>query len=84
MCEKCYVKATPVSVIKIEPWGADCMTRIVNDGVFICVCNVKYDEYKGWTKMHLCMSVISNLCINQNVVGLSFIIELMHLFVFVV
>ena len=24
--------------------------RIVNDGVFICACNVKSDEYNCWTK----------------------------------
>ena len=24
--------------------------RIVNDGVFICTYNVKYDEYNFWTK----------------------------------
>ena len=32
--------------------------------------------------MDFFMTVISNLCINQNVVGISFIIELMHIFVF--
>ena len=32
--------------------------------------------------MHLFMTVTSNICINQNVVGLSLKIELMHLFVF--
>ena len=33
-------------------------------------------------KMHLFMTVISNLCINRNIVGLAFIIDMMHLFFF--
>ena len=76
------IEVTPVSGIEIEPWGAACIMRRVNDGVFIYTCNVQSDEYNCWTKMHLFMTVISKLCINQNVVGYSLIIEPMRLFVF--
>ena len=44
------MKVTPVSVIEREPWGAACIMRRVNDGVFIFTCNVQYDEYNFWTK----------------------------------
>ena len=38
------MKVTPVSGIEREPYGAACIMRIVNDGMFICTCNIKYDE----------------------------------------
>ena len=44
------MKVTPLFLIEIEPWGAACFLRKVNDGVYICICNVKCDEYKYWTK----------------------------------
>ena len=44
------MKATPVYGIEREPWGAAYIMRIVNDVVFICTFNVKYDEYKCWGK----------------------------------
>ena len=44
------MKVTPVSRIEIEPWVAACIMRKVNAGLFICICNVKYDEYNFWTK----------------------------------
>ena len=76
------IKMTPVSGIEREPWDVACILIRVNDGVFIYTCNVKSNEYNCWKNIHLLMAVISNLCINRNVVGISLIIELMHLFVF--
>ena len=43
-CVRNVMEVTPVSRIEIEPWGAACIMRRVNDGVFICSCNVQYDE----------------------------------------
>ena len=50
LCVRNVIKVTPVSGIEIEPLGAACIMIRVNDGVFICKCNVKYDEYNCWTK----------------------------------
>ena len=44
------MRVTPVFAIEGEPWGASCILRKVNDGVYICICNVKSDKYKCWTK----------------------------------
>ena len=44
------MKATPVFGIEREPWSAACILIKVNNGVYICICYVKYDEYKCWTK----------------------------------
>ena len=49
-CMRNVMKVNQVSGIEIEPWGAACIPRIVNDGVFICTCNVKSDEYNCWIK----------------------------------
>ena len=49
-CVRNVMRVTPVSGIEIEPWGVSCILIIVNDGVYICICNVKSDEYKCWTK----------------------------------
>ena len=51
-CVRNVMKANPVSGIEREPWDAACIMRIVNNGVFICTCNVKYDEYNFWKKMN--------------------------------
>ena len=50
LCVRNVTNVNSVFWIEKEPWGADCIMIIVNDGVFICTCNVKYDEYKCWTK----------------------------------
>ena len=42
------MEVTVVSGIERESWGPDSIMRIVNDGVFICTCNVQYDEYNCW------------------------------------
>ena len=42
-CVRYVMRVTPVSGKEREPWGAACILRIVNYGVFICTCNVKYD-----------------------------------------
>ena len=47
-CVRNVMKVTPVSEIEREPWGAACILRRFNDGVFICTCNVKSDEYDCW------------------------------------
>ena len=44
-CVRNFMKVAPVSGIEREPWGAACILRRVHDGVFICTCNDKYDEY---------------------------------------
>ena len=44
------MRVTPVSVIEREPWGAASILRRVNDGVYICTCDVKSDEYKCWKR----------------------------------
>ena len=44
------MRVTPVSGIEIKPWGAACILRKVNYGVYICTCNVKSDEYECCTK----------------------------------
>ena len=49
-CMRNVMKVTPVSGIQREPWGSACILRIINDGVFICTCNFKSDEYKFCTK----------------------------------
>ena len=45
-CVRCVMKVTPLSGIEMQPWGADSILRIVNDGVYICTCSVRSDEYK--------------------------------------
>ena len=44
------MRVTPVFGIEIEPWVEACIMIKVNDGVYICICNVKSDEYECWTK----------------------------------
>ena len=44
------MKATPVPGIEQVAWAAASIMRRVNDGVFICTCNVQYVEYNCWTK----------------------------------
>ena len=44
------MRVTPVSGIEIEPWGSASIMRKLNDGVYICTCNIKSDDYKCWTK----------------------------------
>ena len=41
---------TPVSGIEEVAWGAVSIIRRVNDGVYICVCNVQNVKYNFWTK----------------------------------
>ena len=45
-----FMKLTPVSGIEIEPWGVACILIKVNDGVFVCTCNAKSDEYNFSTR----------------------------------
>ena len=49
-CVRNVMKVTPVSGIYQVAWGAASILRRVNDGVFICTCNVQYVEYNCWTK----------------------------------
>ena len=81
-CVRNVMRLTPVSGIEREPWGASSILRRVNDGFYICTCWVRSDEYKCKTKHNFFLTVTSNLCTNQNFVGISLIIELIHLFLF--
>ena len=49
-CVRNIMRVTPVTGIKIEPWGASIIIIRVNDGVYICTRTVKYYEYKCWKK----------------------------------
>ena len=49
-CVKNVMNMTPVLGIERVAWDAASILRTVNDGVFICTCNVKSDEYNFWTK----------------------------------
>ena len=49
-CVRNVMKVTPVLGIERVAWGAASILITVNDGVFICTCNVKSDEYNCWTK----------------------------------
>ena len=52
------IKVTPIFGIVRKTWGAACILIKFNDGVYICICNIKSDEYKStesdeyksWTK----------------------------------
>ena len=48
-CVRNFLEVNPVSGIERVPLGAASILRIVNDGVFICTCNVKSYEYDCWT-----------------------------------
>ena len=44
------MELTTVYGIEIVPWGSAIILRRVNDGVFICTCNIQSVEYNCWTK----------------------------------
>ena len=72
MCENCYGCDSSIEHRKTTV-GCHTFPKKVNGGVYICSYSVRSDEYICKTKMHLFMTVTSNLCINQNVTGFSFI-----------
>ena len=39
------MNATPVIRTEKEPWGAASIIRIVNDGMYICTCSFRSNEY---------------------------------------
>ena len=45
------MRVTQVSGIERDPCGAACIMRKLNYGVYICTCNIKFDEYKCWKKL---------------------------------
>ena len=49
-CMRIVMEVTTVYGIEILPWGPASILRRVNDGFFICTCNVKSNEYDFWTK----------------------------------
>ena len=49
-CVRNVMRVTTVYGIETEPWGAASMTKKVNYGVYICTCNVKYNELMCWKK----------------------------------
>ena len=73
-CVRNVMNITPVLGIEEVPWGAASILRIVNDGVYICVCNVhnvKYNcckkhafvydsHYKPLHKTECCWVLIDN------------------------
>ena len=53
--EKCacvtnVMNLTPISGIEEVPWVAASILKTVNDGVYICVCNVQNVKYDLWTR----------------------------------
>ena len=44
------MKVTPVIKMERESWGAANIIRRVNNGVCICTCSVRSDEYMCQTK----------------------------------
>ena len=53
--EKCAcvtnaMNITPISGIEEVKWGAASILRNVNDGVYICICNVHNVKYDLWKK----------------------------------
>ena len=44
------MRVNPVTGIEREPWVAASILRRVNDGVYICICSIRSDEYKCKTK----------------------------------
>ena len=74
-CVRSIKKVTPVIRIEIEYLGAASVIRRFNDGVCICTYSVRSDEY-------ICKTKHANNFINQNILGISLIIDLMRLFVF--
>ena len=77
-----FIKVNPVFRIEIEDWVAASVLRVFDNGVYICTCSVRSNEYMCKTKYTFVYDITPNHCINQNVVGISFIIYLMHLFFF--
>ena len=49
-CVRNVMNITPVLGIEEVAWGSVSIMRRVNDGVYICVCNVHNIEYDLWTK----------------------------------
>ena len=49
-CVRNVMRVTPVSGIEREPWVKASILRRVNDGVYICTCSFKSDQYKCKTK----------------------------------
>ena len=39
------MKVNPWITIERESWGAASILRRVNDGVYICICSIRSDEY---------------------------------------
>ena len=49
-CVRNVMKVTPVSGIERVAWGPSSIMKTVNDGVYICTCNVQSVEYNCWTR----------------------------------
>ena len=49
-CVRNVINITPVLRIEEVNWGTASILKTVNDGVYICVCNVKNVKYNLWTK----------------------------------
>ena len=75
------MNVTLVLNIERELWGACSTLRKVNYGVYICSCSVRSEEYMCMKKYAFVYDSHFKKCINQNVVGISLIIDHMQLFV---
>ena len=70
-CVRNVMNITPVSGIEEVKWGAASILKTVNDGVYICVFNVKNVKYDLWTKHAFFVTPITNLYTKLNIVGSS-------------
>ena len=68
-CVRNVMNITPVSGIEEVKWGAASILKTVNDGVYICVCNVHNVKYNLWKNHAFFMTFITNLCTKLNVLG---------------
>ena len=50
LCVKHVINVTPSLHIEREPWGFISILIKVNDGVYICSCSIKPEEYRCKTK----------------------------------
>ena len=46
LCVRIVTNVNPVLKTERETWGAISVLRKFNDGVYICLCSVKYEEYR--------------------------------------
>ena len=82
LCLRTIKNLNLVFNIERQPWCDRSILKKFNDGVYICSCSVRSEEYTCKIKVHLFITFTSKDCINQNFVGAMLIIQQAHLFVF--